>query len=279
MNIKKLFSKGSIGKRTVAEFLNGKGFYFVLILCVVIIGVTAVLITRYNFTSDSGIDESLLKPDKVSQKVEDDVEDDLETSVDTSTGVFNPDDEGESRVSSISTDEQDAQDAVNSPEGSDKDAEETSAGTGPQASDTGTAEATPDFMLPVSGSIIMEHATDKLVYSKTLEEWRTHPGIDIATRIGTAVKAADDGVVLEVTNDPCYGTTIMIDHENGFKTIYCNLQENVEVVPNQKVKKGDCIGWVGNTAIFESVEQAHLHFEVWKNDKTIDPVLYISSGD
>lgn len=129
----------------------------------------------------------------------------------------------------------------------------------------------PEFIMPVEGNIQMDYAMDRLLYSKTLDEWRTHSGIDIAAPRGEAVKAVADGYVMEIKNDPCYGITITIDHENGYKSIYANLASDSMVSTNQKVKAGDAISSVGNTAIFECMDPPHLHFEVYKHDKLIDP--------
>jgi murein DD-endopeptidase MepM/ murein hydrolase activator NlpD len=129
----------------------------------------------------------------------------------------------------------------------------------------------PEFIMPVDGNIIMDYAMDRLLYSKTLDEWRIHTGIDIAAPRGEVVKAAGDGFIKEIKEDPCYGITITIDHENGYKTIYSNLATDSMVSVNQKVKAGDAISSVGNTAIFECMDPPHLHFEVYKNDKLIDP--------
>jgi murein DD-endopeptidase MepM/ murein hydrolase activator NlpD len=130
--------------------------------------------------------------------------------------------------------------------------------------------------MPVKGEIILDYAVDRLLYSKTLDEWRIHTGIDIAASRGDAVKAAGDGYIKEIKKDPCYGITITIDHENGYKTIYSNLASESMVSVNQKVKAGDAISSVGNTAIFECMDPPHLHFEVYKDDKLINPGTVLS---
>ena len=71
----------------------------------------------------------------------------------------------------------------------------------------------PTFMMPVEGKIGMDYAMDRLLYSKTLDEWRTHSGIDITAPRGEVVKAVADGYVKEIKEDPCYGITIILDHE------------------------------------------------------------------
>ncbi|NMB97932.1 MAG: peptidoglycan DD-metalloendopeptidase family protein [Clostridiaceae bacterium] len=134
-----------------------------------------------------------------------------------------------------------------------------------------------DFIMPVYGSIIYDYFMDKLAYSVTLNDWRTHKGIDIAAARGTAVKAVADGVVTEVCEDPKLGFTVVIEHANGLKTVYSNLASGDMVVPNQIVAQGESIGSVGDTALYEIALEPHLHFEVLKDDQIVDPKLYLPS--
>jgi murein DD-endopeptidase MepM/ murein hydrolase activator NlpD len=127
----------------------------------------------------------------------------------------------------------------------------------------------------VFGEITLEYAKDKLVYSKTLEEWRTHPGLDIGADLGEPVKAVADGVVADIKKDPRFGITIVLDHQNGLKTVYANLASDETVAVNQIIKQGEIIGSVGDTAAFESSEQSHLHFEVLLNGVQVDPADYL----
>lgn len=131
------------------------------------------------------------------------------------------------------------------------------------------------FDAPVKGKICFDYSEDKPVYSKTLNEWRTHCGIDIKDEAGTPIRAAREGVVTEVKNDPRYGYTIIVEHDQGLKTVYSGMVKSDMVVPNQKVKAGDVLGSLGNTAPFEALEPPHLHFEVLKNGKNVNPRVYL----
>lgn len=133
----------------------------------------------------------------------------------------------------------------------------------------------PEFKMPVFGEIMKEFADNKLVYSTTLDVWTTHNGIDIAADKTTVVKSAADGTVKSIKNDPRYGLTVIIEHTNGYKTIYSNLLTTEFVVEGEKVKQGQSIGTVGNTAAFEVSEEPHLHFELLKNNEQLNPELYL----
>lgn len=133
----------------------------------------------------------------------------------------------------------------------------------------------PEFAMPVEGEILREFAKDSLVYSATLDEWITHNGIDIAADKTTVVKASEAGTVKSIKNDPRYGLTIVIEHVNGFSSVYSNLLTAEFVEEGETVEKGQTIGTVGNTATFEIADESHLHFEIMKDNEYVDPELYV----
>ena len=113
------------------------------------------------------------------------------------------------------------------------------------------------------------------MFSNTLNEWTTHVGIDISAEKTTVVKSAYEGTVESIKNDPRYGLTVIIAHQDGYKTIYSNLLTSEFVVEGEKVTTGQTIGTVGNTATFEIADESHLHFEILKNNIQVDPTIYI----
>lgn len=131
------------------------------------------------------------------------------------------------------------------------------------------------MLAPVFGTISLDFSDTELVYSKTLDMWTTHEGIDIKAEEGAQVRAVMDGVISEITNDPQWGMTIAIDHGGGVTTIYSNLSTLDMVTLGQEVKKGDVISGVGRTAIVEIAEEPHLHFEIMKDGKNLDPKIYL----
>lgn len=140
-----------------------------------------------------------------------------------------------------------------------------------------TEEATVElkFDRPVEGEVVRDFAVDNLIYSDTLQEWTTHTGIDIKAEKTTVVKSAEAGTVKTIKNDPRYGLTIIIEHANGFQTVYSNLLTSEFVVEGEKVEKGQSLGTVGNTAAFEIVDEPHLHFEIIKDNVQVDPNIYL----
>lgn len=146
-----------------------------------------------------------------------------------------------------------------------------------ETEETKTEEATVElsFEKPVEGDIVRDFAVDNLIYSETLQEWTTHTGIDIKADKTTVVKAAEAGTVKTIKNDPRYGLTIIIEHANGFQTVYSNLLTSEFVVEGEKVEKGQSLGTVGNTAAFEIADEPHLHFEILKDSVQVDPNIYL----
>lgn len=132
-----------------------------------------------------------------------------------------------------------------------------------------------NFVRPVDGDIVRDFAIDSLVYSNTLQEWTTHTGIDIKADKTTVVKSAEAGIVKTIKNDPRYGLTVIVEHENGFQTVYSNLLTSEFVVEGEKVEKGQSLGTVGNTAAFEIADEPHLHFEILKDSVQVDPNIYL----
>lgn len=127
------------------------------------------------------------------------------------------------------------------------------------------------FIKPVEGEIAKDYAKDKLLYSETLEEWTTHLGWDIKADKTAVVKASAPGKIKSIKNDPRYGLSVIIEHEEGYQTLYANLLSTEFVQVGEEVKQGQSIGTVGNTAAFEIADEAHLHFEINKNGENIDP--------
>ena len=132
----------------------------------------------------------------------------------------------------------------------------------------------PEFVRPVDGEIARNFAKDTLIYSETLDEWITHLGIDIKADRTTVVKSSEKGKITAIKNDPRYGLTVIVEHVNGFKTVYSNLLTTEFVSEGEEIEKEQSIGTVGNSASFEICDEPHLHFEILKDDVNVDPTIY-----
>lgn len=131
------------------------------------------------------------------------------------------------------------------------------------------------FVKPTEGEVICEFAKDNLIYSETLKEWITHTAIDIKADKTSVIKSAADGVVKSIVNDPRYGLTVVIEHDEGYETVYSNLLTAEFVVVGEEVAQGQTIGTAGNTASFENSMEYHLHFELLKDGEYLNPTIYL----
>ncbi|MGN1063502.1 MAG: peptidoglycan DD-metalloendopeptidase family protein [Alphaproteobacteria bacterium] len=108
--------------------------------------------------------------------------------------------------------------------------------------------------------------------------WRSHPilmarifhsGVDLACPMNTPIIAAGDGVITQLGRKGAYGKYIRIRHANGYQTAYGHLNGYKSgLKTGSQVKRGDVIGYVGQTG---RATGPHVHFEVWKNNKTVNP--------
>ena len=128
-----------------------------------------------------------------------------------------------------------------------------------------------EFGKPHEGQVQKLYSKDTLIYSKTLEMWKIHEGIDISGSVGDIIKASEKGEVTKIYDDSFLGKTVVIDHGQGYKTSYSNLGEKLYVSVGTKVKKGQKIGEIGTSSIGEIKDEPHLHFMLYKNDENVDP--------
>lgn len=221
------------------KFLAGKGFYIVLALCVIVIGISAYSLAASSRPQTTDIDIGMSARQTAQPQP------DTQPSVNT-----------------------EAPQPVDAPD----DADIVSAGTLTQ--DDEWPEQT-SWRWPVSGEIERGYSVEALAYDVTMADWRTHDGVDILAQQGEVVVAAADGEVVSVKQDDLYGTTVVISHANGLKTTYSNLAETPTVAEGDKVKCGDVIGSVGKTAICEIGQGSHIHFAMSRDGQSVDPVSYM----
>lgn len=136
-------------------------------------------------------------------------------------------------------------------------------------------ELIPQVVSPLDGTTVTVFSMTELMYDETMADWRTHNGLDIQAGEGDAVKTAAPGTVASIRHDELMGTTVVIEHADGYTTTYASLQEEVPVAVGAAVESGDIIGYVGSTATAESSMGPHLHFSVAKNGEVIDPAKYV----
>ena len=238
-------------------FLTGKGFYIAICLSIAVVIATAYFVvhtTRNQLTEQNESNISLNAPNNEWGY--------SDLQADASQSDVPKEESSEKQPSKENTSENNPpkdQQAAAKPEKSEPSSE----------SDRVFSNA---FVLPLKGEVITEFSDGKPVKSETMNDWRTHDGVDIKAPIATPVKASSDGIVASIEQDPMWGVTITIDHGNGYQTMYMGLNVNVSVKKGETVEIGTVLGSVGETASIESAMEPHLHFAMKKDGKWIDPM-------
>jgi murein DD-endopeptidase MepM/ murein hydrolase activator NlpD len=112
------------------------------------------------------------------------------------------------------------------------------------------------------------HTTYGQRFHPILGIWRPHKALDFTAPVGTPIYATGDGVAQRANFSKSYGNVVYLDHGYGYKTRYAHLSK-FNIVRGQKVKRGDIIGYVGNTGLSAA---AHLHYEVLYKNEQINPI-------
>jgi murein DD-endopeptidase MepM/ murein hydrolase activator NlpD len=235
-----------------AGAMEGKGFYLVLFLCAAVVGASAWLLL-------SGVRSDVDEIETAERTV--DVSDAQVTMV--PAGNFQEPWEAEPAE----------------PAGEPEVEEEDWEASAYEEEDVEVFSGGAGYVWPVRGGIEVPYAVETLRYDATMADWRTHDGIDIACAMGDQVIAAAAGTVTGVWDDPLYGTTVEIDHENGVHTVYANLAAEPPVWEGDTVTMGQVIGSVGGTALAETNEVPHLHLTATRDGERIDPMELLPSGD
>lgn len=131
------------------------------------------------------------------------------------------------------------------------------------------------FDWPVKGDISMTYSVDALQYDRTMADWRTHGAIDIQADLGQKVLAAGDGTVERIFTDQMYGVTVILYHGAGLRSIYCNLAGQPAVQTGDVVTLGQVIGAVGSTADAENGDVNHLHFAMTMDESRVNPLEFL----
>ena len=138
--------------------------------------------------------------------------------------------------------------------------------------------AAPQIIVPpLTGETVAAFSADALQYNDTLADWRTHEGLDIAAAEGAEVCAACAGTVEAVTVNDLLGSTVVLDHGDGRKTVYASLAPEIPVKAGDSVRAGQVIGAVGNSSLSETALGPHLHFAVLQDEEPIDPQDFLEN--
>ena len=241
--------KSSFGEK-LDRFFEGKGFYIVLFLCVAVIGASA-----YFLFAGNGADVAEPRIDSGYEDAAAPIHDDPEL------GPI-PDYADEYELDATLEDP-----VLEEVTGT----EETGTWTEAEAE----AAISAQYIWPLEGEVDLPYSVTALIYHEKLGDWRTHDGITISAPLGTQVVSVCAGKVERVYTDDINGTTVIIAHAGGLRSVYANLAELPTVREGDSVMTGEVIGAVGVTASGESKESPHLIMKMTLDGQSINPADYL----
>ena len=158
--------------------------------------------------------------------------------------------------------------------------EATEKPTGSVGGSVSTGNKIPTFILPVSGKITNKHDPTLQVFSPTMQDYRVHIGVDLATKENAPVYAAADGKISKIWVDTLMGYCIAIKHSGDCVTVYKNLAETLPegIAEGASVRSGQLIATVGESAMVEIADEPHLHFEMTVGELAVDPLEYFDES-
>ena len=239
----------------ILRFIGERRFYFILLLCVLVIGVTAWLFS-------AAIDST--KPSEPS----------LENRPAEARRTADPE-VIYTWMPEILPPRQEEPESTPAPTAEPTEAPAEQRETAQLPPEEATEVIASAFGWPIKGDICAAYSVDALQYDRTMLDWRTHSGIDIEADLGQKVLAAADGTVERVYTDQMYGVTVVLYHGAGLRSIYCNLAGTPTVQAGDTVSLGQVIGAVGATADAENGDVNHLHFAMTLDEVRVDPLSFL----
>lgn len=237
-------------KTSSKRSLSTKGFYVVIALCLVAVGVAA-------WSSIDSVPSTPVEPEQ------------SQTQLQMTPDEQIPQQTTDSQESSVpDTSKNNTEDSTENQPDTDNSQD--------SAEQTATEPVATFFVMPVAeGEIIKNYSENELLYSETYRDMRIHRGIDIASNTSKSVTSAGDGKVLEILSDSQYGNVVVIDHGNGVIGRYSSI-DAATVSAGDTVNSLTVIGEIG-TIPCECVEKPHLHLEFSVGGQYISPLSVLES--
>ena len=237
---------------------GGKAFYVALGVCLIAVGVAAWT------TYDSVVEFSSVEEENSSVSSQTTPAQNTLSGV-TSSSKAPEESESQSDVVSEKPESQATQAQVSSAEPApSREVQESSAEPSPPPE----AET---LYFPVGSTVTKNFSGEDPIYSETMQDWRVHSGVDLSAETGETVTSIASGTVLKTEKDDLLGNVISIQHPDGITAFYCGLGDTFLVKEGDQVESGQDIGSISSVP-YESAERPHLHLEIQKDGKLIDPL-------
>ena len=127
------------------------------------------------------------------------------------------------------------------------------------------------LVMPFAGNVLINYSADKSVYFPTLQQYKCNPALVLAATSGESVKAAANGMVSRIYDDPMTGKTVVMNLGNGYELTYGQLQE-VTVSEGTYVAEGEIFAQIAEPTRYYAVEGSNLYLKLTKDGVPINPV-------
>lgn len=260
------------------QLLSGKGFYMVLLLCLVILGASGFFLYR----TVSNLIPDLDEPASAQAEVTIPGPNTIET-IDPNDSVDVLEERPLDAEPALA--EEEALETAAEPEAQpvDAPAEAEAQPVAEQPEAEPVSEPVENVTVPVSrpvlewpviGEVVAAFSATELTYNEALGDWRTHGGVDIAADVGAEVLSAAAGTVESIVNEPLTGTTLTLRHDGDMTTVYGNLDgDTLCVAVGDTVEAGALLGNVGSASVENALPC--LHFAVTVDGQRVDPSEYL----
>ncbi|MFV0341752.1 MAG: peptidoglycan DD-metalloendopeptidase family protein [Anaerocolumna sp.] len=293
-------------KHSLAEFMKSKSFY--ALLCVGVLAILAITLVSLNQPSNkeegnnlADLNEPIV--DEVTDGDQDSYADELldtnNNPLDTAANIPSTDsnvasnDPTQNEIKEPVTDgsllDSDAEDDPNAVANAAEDIPDTASADDTTNSDAEVAtqenqtqevispetlyfDTEKGLLWPVKGEVLMDYSADKVVFFKTLEQFKCNPAMIIGAQVGTDVLSAADGIITSITTEAETGTTVTINVGSGYSLVYGQLDKKVNYKVGELVKEGSVIGTITKPTMFYYEEGSNLYFQVSKDEDTLNPM-------
>ncbi len=286
-------------KHSLAEFFKSKSFY--VLLGVGALAIIAITVVSLNQPSGKGGGQNLADLNEPNTNVADGGSLGATDIPDNTT----PSDTAKNETGSTTDGKQEAKVTPTEPGGTGKDLEGSEVTDDPNlknaeadkanqtaAADKGKKEETakasdetkqvlnPDTLYfdtekglswPINGDVLLNYSPDRVIYFKTLEQFRCNPAVVIQAKEGAEVTNAATGIITSITKEDETGVTVKVNIGSGYSLVYGQLEENKDLKVGDVVEKGAVLGKVAKPTMYYSVEGSNLYFMVEKDSETVDP--------
>lgn len=126
------------------------------------------------------------------------------------------------------------------------------------------------LVMPLVGNVLINYSAEKSVYFPTLQQYKCNPALIVAANVGESVKAAANGMVSRIYNDPMTGQTVVMSLGNGYELTYGQLQE-VTVSEGTYVTEGEIFAQIAEPTRYYAVEGSNLYLKLTKDGVPVNP--------